>query len=176
MAAIVDLPDGSFVLRPDPKRVLQLRLIVGASSVVVFGAGVAFVALGIKTGQIPWPVFIVVFLIFGATEWFFWNAIKPPTLRANALEVTASQTLLKQRMLRSDLEFIFRGQIFAQTRSASYWSKTYLFVGPGGRVAIKVPASEVITDDMAEFAQRLQVPIRGDFSAQVKDRVDPTST
>jgi len=26
-----------------------------------------------------------------------------------------------------------------------------------------------------QFAQRLQVPIRGDFSGQVKDRVDPTS-
>jgi hypothetical protein len=154
--------------------VLQLRLTVGATSVLVFGAGVAFVALGVKTGQIPSPVFLVVFLIFGATEWFFWNAIKPPTVRANALEVSAAQTLLKQRMLRSDLQFIFRGQIFAQTRSGSYWSKTYLFVGPGGKVAIKVPASEVNTDGMAGFAQRLQVPMRGDFSAQVKDRVDPT--
>jgi hypothetical protein len=154
--------------------VLHLRLIVGAASVLVFGAGVAFVALGVRTGQIPLPVLLVVFLIFGATEWFLWSAIKPPTLTANAVEVSASQTLLKQRMLRSDLQFIFRGQIFAQTRSGSYWSKTYLFVGPGGRVAIKLPASEVDTDGMTGFAQRLQVPMRGDFSAQVKDRVDPT--
>lgn len=134
----------------------------------------AFVALGVKTGQIPLPVLLVVFLIFGATEWFFWNAIKPPTLSANALEVRATQTLLKQRMLRSDLQFIFRGQIFAQTRSGSYWTKTYLFVGPDGKVAIKMPASAVSTDGMAGFAQRLRVPMRGDFSAQVKDRADPT--
>lgn len=151
-----------------------MRLIVGASSVLVFGAGAAFVALGVKTGQIPLLVLLVVLLIFGATEWFFWNAIKPPTLRANALEVSAEQTLLKQRMLRSDLQFIFRGQIFVHTRSGSYWSKTYLFIGPDGRAVIKVPASKVRTVGIAEFAQRLQVPMRGDFSAQVKDRIDPT--
>ena len=141
---------------------------------LVFGAGVAFVALGVRTGQIPLAVLIVVFLMFVATEWFLWTAITPPTLSANALEVIAAQTLLKQRMLRSDLQFIFRGQIFAQMRTGSYWSKTYLFVGPGGKVAIKVPASAVNTDGISEFAQRLQVQMRGDFSAQVKDRVDPT--
>jgi hypothetical protein len=31
-------------------------------------------------------------------------------------------------------------------------------------------------DGMALFAQRLQVPIRGDFSRRTTDRVDPTTT
>ena len=69
--SIVDLPDGSFVLRPDPKRVFQLRLIVGASSVTLFGAGLAFVLFGVKSGQIPLPVFLVVFLLFGARNGSF---------------------------------------------------------------------------------------------------------
>jgi hypothetical protein len=30
-------------------------------------------------------------------------------------------------------------------------------------------------DGMAQFAQRLQVPIKGDFSVQVKDRIDPAT-
>jgi len=154
--------------------VLQLRLTVGVASLLFFGVVEAFVAFGVKTGQIPLAVILVVFLIFGATGWFFWYGIKPPTLRADGQQVSAAQTLLKQRMSRSELQFVFRGQIFAQTRTASYWSKTYLFVGPAGKVAIKVPASGVNADGMAEFVQRLQVPMQGDFSAQVKDRVDPT--
>ncbi len=174
LAPIVDLPDGSFVLPPDPKRVLQLRLIVGASSAVLFGAVVAFVALGVKAGQIPWLVLLGAFVVFGATEWFFWKAIKPPTLKADALEISSVSTLVKQRMARSDLESIFRGQIFLQGRS-SYWDKSYLFVGPGGKIGMTCSASQFTADGMADFAQRLQVPIRGDFSVQVKDRVDPTS-
>ena len=31
-------------------------------------------------------------------------------------------------------------------------------------------------DGMTHFAERLQVPIHGDFSVKVKDRVDPTTT
>jgi len=147
---------------------------VGGSSVLLFGSAVAFVALGVKAGQIPWLVLLGAFAVFGATEWFFWMAIKPPTLKADALEITSVATLVKQRMPRSDLKSIFRGQVFLQGRS-SYWDKSYLFVAPDGKIGLTCSATGFTTDGMTEFAQRLGVPIRGDFSVQVKDRVDPTS-
>jgi hypothetical protein len=36
------------------------------------------------------------------------------------------------------------------------------------------PATAFADDGITEFAQRIGVPIRGDFSVQVKDRVDTT--
>jgi hypothetical protein len=152
-----------------------MRLLVGASWVVLFGLGLAFVAVGVKTHQIPWPVFVGLFTVFGVTEWFFWNAVKPPTLKASAMEVTCVSTLEKQRMQRSDVAMIFRGQVFLQGR-ASYWDKSYLFVASDGKVGMRCSAIGFTADGMSEFAQRLQVPLRGDFSARVKDRVDPNAT
>jgi hypothetical protein len=40
---IVDFPDGSIVLPPDPKRVRQQRLLFGVAWFLVVGSGVAFV-------------------------------------------------------------------------------------------------------------------------------------
>jgi len=44
---IVDLPDGSFALWPDPKLVRQRRLLAGLLSFLVVGSGVAFIAVGV---------------------------------------------------------------------------------------------------------------------------------
>jgi hypothetical protein len=146
---------------------------VGASTVLLFGSVLAFLAFGVKAGQVPWPALVGVIVVFGATEWFFFKSTSGPTLKADALNISSVQPLLKQRMQRADLESIFRGQLFAQTRSGSYWFKSYLFVTPDGKIGIKLSASDFTADGMAEFAQRLQVSMRGDFTLQVKDRVEP---
>ena len=172
---IVDLPDGSFVLSPDPKVVLRQRLLIGAVSVVVFGSGVAFIALGVTVGQIPWPVLVGAGVLFAGTEVFLLRSTKAPTLRADAQEISSTSTLVKQRMPRSDLKSIFRGQVYLQTNRTSYWDKSYLFVGSGGKVGVTCSASGYPVGGMEEFARRLGVPVRGDFSVQVKGGVVPES-
>lgn len=175
MAAIVDLPDGSFVLPPDPKRVRSVRLMIGASVVLMFGAGIGVVALSPSTHQIPLPVLLVIVVTFLGTEVFLWNVIKPPYLKADATEISCVAPLARQRMPRSELGLIFRGQVLGQGRYANIWGKSYIFAGPDGKIGFQCASIGFIDDGVAEFAQRLQVPIRGDFSAHVKDRVDPTS-
>jgi len=141
---------------------------VAASTVLLVGSTLGLTVLGV----IPWPVLLGLFVVLGSTEWFFWKTIMPPNLKADAVEISNIGLLEKQRMARSDLESIFRGQVFIQGRS-SHWDKSYVFVGSGGTVGLKCSASAFTADGMAEFAKRLNVPIRGDFSVQVKDRVDP---
>jgi hypothetical protein len=175
MAAIVDLPDGSFTLLPDPKRVSSVRLILVASTVLLFGAGLGVMVLGPSTRQIPLPVLIIIAVTFIGTEFFLWNAIKPPYLKADAMEISCVSPISRMRMPRSNLGFIFRGQVLGVGRYANVWGKVYIFAHPDGKIGFQSPSIGFIDDGVAEFAQRLEVPIRGDFSAQVKDRIDPTS-
>jgi hypothetical protein len=49
----------------------------------------------------------------------------------------------------------------------------YAFIGAKGRVGLLVPARWFTEDSMAALAQRLNVPIRGDFSGSVRSGVDP---
>jgi hypothetical protein len=175
MAAIVDLPDGSFTLPPDPKRVRSVMLTIGASTVLLFGAGIGVLVLGPKTHQIPWPALLIMVGLFVVGEFFLWNGIKPPYLKADATEISCISPLSRLRMARTDLGFIYRGQVLGVGRTAGVWGKAYIFALPDGKIGFHTASIGFIDDGVAEFAQRLQVPIRGDFSAQVKDRVDPTS-
>jgi hypothetical protein len=139
----------------------------------MFGAGIGVVLLG-AIPQIPWPVWIVILVVFGASEWFVWRVIKPPFLRADAMEISCVAPLGRQQMPRSDLASIFRGQVSRQGRYGSYWDKSYIFATADGKLGMSCSASGFTGGGIAEFAQRLQVPLRGDFSVQAKDRVDPT--
>ena len=76
-------------------------------------------------------------------------------------------------MQRSDLAFIFRGQVRPRAQRRGPWTKSYIFAASDGKVGISCSPLIFAADGMAQFAQRVQVPIRGDFSVQVTDRVDP---
>ena len=143
--------------------------------VLLFGAGLGVLVLGPRTHQIPWPALLIIAALFVVGEFFLWNAIKPPYLKADATEISCVSQLSRLRMLRSDLGFIYRGQVLGVGRYANVWGKVYIFALPDGKIGFQTPSIGFIDEGVAEFAQRLQVPIRGDFSAQVKDRVDPTS-
>jgi hypothetical protein len=92
------------------------------------------------------------------------------------MEVSIVSRLNPQRMSRSELAVIFRGQVLRRGQYNSFWDKSYVFANSDGDVRMSFSASDVVDDGVAEFAHRLQVPLRGDFTVRVKDRVDPTST
>ncbi len=138
-------------------------------------AGVIYTTL-----DVSWPLRLllaVAFLaFFGASEWVLWAAIQPPVLRADAMEVTCTARFDRQRMQRSDLAFIYRGQVKPKRQPRGPWAKSYIFAATDGRVGISCSQLIFTPDGMTQFAQRLQIPIRGDFSVQVTDRVDPART
>lgn len=101
-------------------------------------------------------------------------AFRRPVLRVDAGEVAIASILFRQRMPRSDLALIFRSRSWMGYKGGSS-TPAYFFVAKDGKTGLTIAASLYTSDGMAELAQRLQVPIRGDFSVQVKDRVDPTS-
>jgi hypothetical protein len=78
-------------------------------------------------------------------------------------------------MQRSEVAFIFRGQVAGKGRTRGTFYKSYVLAAADGTVGMSVSALVFTPDGTAQFAQRLQVPFRGDFSARVKDRVDPTT-
>jgi hypothetical protein len=97
---------------------------------------------------------------------------KPQSLKADALKISVLDGFDTKRMLRSNLAFIFRGQLIRPVKYDAFWDKSYIFTGSDGTVLLQ-PWAEHFTDDgVVEFARQLGVPIRGDFSVKVKDRVD----
>jgi hypothetical protein len=81
----------------------------------------------------------------------------------------------RKLMPRSDLALIYRGQVLAQGRHST-WFKCYLFVARDGKIGIKAPALAFLPEGIGEFAQRLGVPVRGDFGEEVKGTVDLSKT
>jgi hypothetical protein len=176
LAAIVDLPDGSFVLPPNPRIVRQLKLIVGASAVTSIGAWLVIVVLTLNITQIPWPLRLLPILFFVPTEWLLWRAIKPPVVKADATEIRVAGSVGRGRMPRSELGFIFRGQVLRPGRYGTHWDKSYIFAASDGKVGLSFTAARFTEEGVAEFARRLGVPVRGDFIVQVKVRIDPMAT
>jgi hypothetical protein len=153
-----------------------MQLIAGASALLSLAAVVAVGVLSVTTTSVPWPLVLILLVVGVPTELLVWLSIKPPTLRIDALSISCDRLLVKQRMPRSDLQSIFRGQALIRGRNGSQWQKTYAFVGRDGKIGLTCSPNEFTADGMQEFASRLGVPIRGDFTVQVKDRVVPQST
>ena len=160
------------MLPPNPARVRTLRLTFGVSAVLAFVAGTGAVILSGLNQQAPWPVWIIAVAFFVGSEWFVLSAITPPRLKADSMQVSSIALLATQRMPRADLHQIFRGQVLRKGRYRSQWERGYLFATPDGKIGMTFPATAFADDGITEFAQRIDVPIRGDFSVQVKDRVD----
>src|SRR5258708_12092024 len=72
---------------------------------------------------------------FGASEWVLWAAIQPPVLRADAMEATCTARFDRQRMQRSDLAFIYRGQVKPKRQPRGPWAKSYIFAATHRRAA-----------------------------------------
>ena len=142
------------------------------SAVLAFTAGAGAVILSGMNQQAPWWVWIFGAALFVGSEWFVLSAIMPPRLRADAMQVSGIALLTSKRMPRGDLRQIFRGQVLLKGRYGKQWEKSYLFVTSDGKIGMTFPATAFADDGITEFGQRLDVPVRGDFSVQVKDRVE----
>jgi hypothetical protein len=142
------------------------------SAVLAFAAGAGAVILSGMNQQAPWWVWIFAVAFFVGSEWFVLSAIMPPRLKADAMQVSCIALLATKRMPRGDLRQIFRGQILLKGRYRKQWEKRYLFVTSDGKIGMTFLATAFADDGISEFGQRLDVPVRGDFSVQVKDRVE----
>jgi len=176
LPTIVDLPDGSFELPPNPRSVRQLKVILGASAVFNVTLAAAWLAWGtLWMPRIPWLLRLLPLAFILPFELFVWYVLRPPVLKADAMEVSSRFLLYRQRMPRSDLALIYRGQSKERSRKA-IWVNYYLFVAHDGKVGLKVAAGSFFPEGMAELAGRLGVPLRGDFSEKVIGTVDLSKT
>jgi hypothetical protein len=172
LPTVVDLPDGSFELPPDPRAVRRLRRFIGAYGVFSVGVWATVVAwILTMPRRVPWPILAFPFVVTIAVDLFIWYGVKPRVLKADAMEVTSPSPLFRQRMPRSDLALIYRGQYKEQGRKAT-WVKYYLFVARDGEIGLKAPALAYLPEGIADFAQRLGVPLRGDFTQKIQGPVD----
>ncbi len=176
LPTVVDLPDGGFELPPDPRPMRRLKLILGTSA--TFNVGLAAAWLGwtiLWMPRIPWLLRLLPLAFILLFELFVWSSLRPPVLRVDAMEVLSRVLLYRQRMPRSDLALIYRGQFKERGRKA-VWVKYYLLVARDGKIALKAPAVAFFPQGMAEFAQRLGMHLHGDFTEQVGDAVDLSKT
>ena len=164
VGAIIDSPDGSFEVAPDPtvsRRQRRWAAATALASLAVGAALVAYTTIFAPGGpQIIAIVLFVVIAVFAALGWLTTGA---PTLKADSEEVSYLAPFRDQRMARAELTAILRGEVFFQGRR-SLWLKSYLFTGQDTRIAIRVLASWYPPDAMAAFAARLGVPLRGEFT------------
>lgn len=156
-----------------------MKLIAGASIGLAIVSWLVVVVAIASVSKIPWAIRLllpaVLLALFGSTEWLLWTVLKPPVLRADAVEVSSGPWIERQRMQRSEVAFIFRGQVPGKGRTRGTFYKSYIFAAADGTIGMSCSALMFTPDGMAQFAQRLKVPIRGDFTARVKDRVDPAT-
>ena len=159
----------------------DLGLVFTAFGLVPIGVGLVIVVLSLFSlfgHKLPTLTALVAIPLIatGALELLLWNRLFPRSLRSDATGVTLVAALEPQRIPRSDVRLIYRGQIFKSGgRSGSAWIKSYIFAASDGQVGMSVAAISFTDEGMISFAQRLQVPMKGDFSVQVKDRVDPAA-
>lgn len=174
-APLVDLPDGSIQVAPNARVARALRMAAIAAAVLLVGFGVYLPLSAAISGQLRMalPGLLLLALWIGAA-WFIVTLSRPPVVRVDAMFITADRPLNHQAMPRSEVALLFRGLTVYRGRYTT-WVRTYLFVAKDGRVRIVVAAFWFPDERMTAFAQRLGVPAKGDFTHQVRGRVDLTS-
>jgi hypothetical protein len=160
--------------------VRRVKTVLVVSALVVAGVVIVLAQQTLSNPELSWhdlvTPLVTIIAIAGAGELLAWYTFRPAALKADAMKISLLDGLDTKRMLRADLAFIFRGQILRPIRGGSYWDKSYIFAASDGTVWLTPKASGFTEGGIVEFAGRLHVPVRGDFSVQVKDRVDPAVT
>src|SRR5579864_2273715 len=164
---IVDLKDGGFKLKCNP-RGSQVRIgwAMRWSMTVLMVFGVALSTyLWIRypnPTQLGGFIGLILFLV-GC--WFVcFIGFAPPWVKATTERVSVwgdYGAWLLQRLPRSDLAYIFRGQ--ARLGKYRVWAPAYFLVTHDDTPQITISAADFTDDGMTDLAKRLQVPIKGDF-------------
>jgi hypothetical protein len=168
---ITDLPDG-FQLEPKARPVSFMRaLALGLASSIVLIV-VLFVYLAIKNEQ---PVYLLgglVFILVAATSnVLLWRVLRPPVLKADSVAVTYRYGFQTVSVPRSELSMIFQGQVVQRGRYTA-WVQSYVFGVANGKVMFAAPAFWFRPEDVAAFAERLGIPVRGDFTERVSGTIN----
>jgi hypothetical protein len=106
---------------------------------------------------------LIAFLFGGGL--FCWFSFQPPVVRVTGGQIVVPDWPARQRIGRSDLASIFRGQ--GTWGRYKTWQPLYFLVTQDGTPRIAIFAESFTDDGMTELAKRLQVPIQGDFTAKV---------
>ncbi|OLC24749.1 MAG: hypothetical protein AUG06_03830 [Actinobacteria bacterium 13_1_20CM_2_65_11] len=159
-------------LTPNLRVARAVRVAAIAAAVLLVGFGVYLPVSAAAGGQLgrALPGVLLLALWIG-TAWFILALSRPPVVKADAMLVTADRPLNHQAMPRSELALIFRGLTVYRGRYTT-WVRSYLFVDKDGKVRIVVAAFWFPNEGMTDFAQRLGVPAKGDFTRQVRGRMD----
>lgn len=157
---------------PSPRVARAVRGAAIAASMLLVGFGVYLPVSATAGGElgraVPGLLLLVVWI---GAAWFILALSRPPLVRADVVLVSADRPLNHQAMPRSELALIFRGLTVYRGRYTT-WVRSYLFVDRGGKVRIVVAAFWFPDAGMTSLAQQLGVPAKGDFTHQVRGRMD----
>jgi hypothetical protein len=169
--AVVDQLDGSFTLNPKPEQVRRLRLIPLAIGLI---DGVATVVVAILAVLFHQPGLLVpaavLLVAAGTVPFVFRRFFKPPAVKADAMNVSCRSTGETVVVPRAELTMIFLGQVVQRARYTA-WVQSYIFAVADGDVRFAVPALWFERGAIDEFARRLGVPVKGDFTQRVQGKV-----
>jgi len=172
---ITDLPDG-FQLDPKPRPVVFMRaLAVGlAASLVLILVLFAYLAITYQK-----PIYLlagVVFLVLAAgSDLLLWRVLQPLVLKADSTSVIYKSGFQSASVPRSELTLIFKGQVVQRGRYTA-WIQSYVFAISAGKVMFAAPAFWFRSEDVDAFAERLGVPVRGDFTQRVTGAINEAPT
>jgi hypothetical protein len=167
LAAIVDLEDGGFELRANPRgfQVRAERFVRwGIPVLALAGIGVTTYVMVLVPAQ--WKADLALMAFLGGGALVCWFSFQPPVVRVTGAQVVVPAWPTRQRIARSDLASIFRGQGTWGRYKA--WTPLYFLVTQDGTPQIALLAESFTDEGMADLAKRLQVPIQGDFTTKVR--------
>ena len=168
---VTDLLDGSFQLVPKQQALRRLRIVPLALAVVDISMVLLLVVLAaiMRNPGLLIPA-AALLLVAGVIQVVFRRFLRPPVLKADSLNVTCifdSKTVV---VPRAELKMIFQGQVVQRARYTA-WVQSYLFGVGTGKVMFSVPALWFSPEAVAAFAERLRVPVRGDFTKRVTSTI-----
>lgn len=164
---VPDLLDGSFQLQSKPQALRSLRVISIVLAVVDVATVFVLVVLAAILRQPGLLVPAAAFLLFvGIMQVAFRRLLKPPVLKADSMTVTYTSVFKFVVVPLAELKMIFQGQVMERARHTA-WVRSYIFATDTGKVMFSVPAGWLGPEDVAVFAERLRVPVRGDFTERV---------
>ncbi|HET7421602.1 MAG TPA: hypothetical protein VFL27_14585 [Candidatus Dormibacteraeota bacterium] len=176
--ATTETLDGSYRIMPKPERVRMFRLIFGAGGASVILIGALFVVISIVSSTTPAVLRYIGLLavVMGVAEAVIVpKLLIPAGIIGDAMSVRYAATIGSHSVPRADLALIFRGLTWVRGRyGGGSWEPSYVFGRQDGTVAFSALGMWFSEDRVSDFAQGLGVPMRGDFSVQVRDRVEPS--